>query len=88
MCRLPEPALESVVRLEELTHMVVTHLSPKRMGSLRAVLAQRAKRRPAARLEVILSNPALQLLRTTLGTRAQTFCDDGPFIPALSADAS
>ena len=55
------------MRLEKLTHMVVTHLSPKRIASLKEVLAQRAKRRPAAPLELILSNPALQLLRTTLG---------------------
>ena len=55
------------MRLEKLTHMVVTHLSPKRIGSLREVLALRAKRQPAARLELIMSNPALQLLRTTLG---------------------
>ena len=61
------PTLEGVVRLEQLTHMVVTHLSPKRIASLKEVLAQRAKRRPASRLELILSNPALQLLRTMLG---------------------
>ena len=61
------PTLESVVRLENLTHMVVTHLSPKRIGSLREVLALRAKRQPAARLQLIMSNPALQLLRTSLG---------------------
>jgi len=55
------------VPLEKLTYMVVTHLSPKRIPSLREVLALRAKRKPAARLEVIMSNPALQVFRTTLG---------------------
>ena len=69
---LPVPTLESVVRLEKLTHMVVTHLSPKRIGSLREVLALRAKRQPAAQLELIMSNPALQLLRTSLGMRSWT----------------
>ena len=65
------PTLEGVVRLEQLTHMIVTHLSPKRIALLKEVLAQRAKRQPSARLELILSNPALQLLRTTLGRHRQ-----------------
>ncbi len=66
------------MRLEELTHMVVTHLSPKRIASLKEVLAQRAQRRPAARLELILSNPALQLLRTTLGADSGTLAEAPP----------
>jgi len=70
------PTLESVVPLEKLTHMVVTHLSPKRIPSLRGVLALRAKRQPTARLEVIMSNPALQLFRTTLGMWRQA-CGSG-----------
>lgn len=51
----------------ELTHIIVTHLSPKRIGSLRKLLELRRDRPDAAPLELLLSNPALQLVRSTFG---------------------
>jgi flavorubredoxin len=60
-------ALESVTSVSALTHVVLTHLNPKRIQSLRAVLKKRQQQGDAPPLEVYLSNPALQLLRSSLG---------------------
>lgn len=57
--------------VQQLTHIIVSHLSPKRVGSLRRLLELRQERPAAAPLELLLSNPALQLLRATLGVRVQ-----------------
>ena len=61
------PALEGVVPIGALTHIIVTHLSPKRIGSLRKLLELRRDRPDAVPLELLLSNPALQLVRSTFG---------------------
>jgi len=61
-------ALESVVALKDVRTVVLTHLTPKRMASVKALLAHRARAASGAGpLDVHLSNPALQLLRSSLG---------------------
>jgi hypothetical protein len=61
-------ALESVVALKDMRTVVLTHLTPKRMASVKALLARRARAASGAGpLDVHLSNPALQLLRSSLG---------------------
>ena len=58
--------LQSVVPLDSVSVLVLTHLTPKRLPSLQALLQARGS---AQQLEVHLSNPALQLLRSKLGCR-------------------
>jgi hypothetical protein len=52
------------VDLKSISNLIITHLTPKRMPSLRAFLEERAS---LGQLSIHLSNPALQLLRSTLG---------------------
>ena len=56
--------LQSVVSLDSISTLVLTHLTPKRLASLQAFLQARGTTQP---LEVYLSNPAHQLLRSKLG---------------------
>ena len=58
--------LERTAALQNVRALVLTHLTPKRMPSLKALL-QLLGGRGGARLDVHLSNPALQLLRSSLG---------------------
>ena len=58
--------LQTAVALKDVGGLVLTHLTPKRMPSLRALL-QRLSQARAGSLDVHLSNPALQLLRSSLG---------------------
>ncbi|KAK9827610.1 hypothetical protein WJX81_005946 [Elliptochloris bilobata] len=61
--------LESVVALKDLRTVVITHLTPKRMASFKALLERRARTLfGAGPLDIHLSNPALQLLRSSLGS--------------------
>ncbi len=57
-------ALKERVDLKSISSLVITHLTPKRMPSLKAFLQERAGQ---GNLSIHLSNPALQLLRSTLG---------------------
>lgn len=57
--------LEQTIRLQSLRRIVLTHLTPKRLPSLRALLER--KKAAGGPLDVHLSNPALQLLRSSLG---------------------
>lgn len=57
--------LEQTIPLQSLRRIVVTHLTPKRLPSLRALLLQ--KQAAGGPLDIHLSNPALQLLRSSLG---------------------
>ena len=57
--------LEQTIPLQSLRRIVVTHLTPKRLPSLRALLQW--KQAAGGALDVHLSNPALQLLRSSLG---------------------
>ena len=54
-----------MVPLDSISVLVLTHLTPKRLASLQALLQARGQGAP--QLEVYLSNPALQLLRSKLG---------------------
>ncbi len=61
-------ALESVLALKDLRTVVLTHLTPKRMASIKALLECRSRALSGAGpLDIHLSNPALQLLRSSLG---------------------
>ena len=61
-------ALESVLALKDLRTVVLTHLTPKRMASVKALLERRSPALfGAGPLDMYLSNPALQLLRSSLG---------------------
>lgn len=56
--------LQSIVSLDSISTLVLTHLTPKRLPTLQALLQARGTSQP---LEVYLSNPAHQLLRSKLG---------------------
>ena len=66
--------LEQAVALQSVTALVLTHLTPKRMPSLKALL-QLLGSRGGAPLDIHLSNPALQLLRSSLGASSQPYGD-------------
>ena len=54
--------------LRDVRTVVLTHLTPKRMASLKALLERRGRALfGAGPLDIHLSNPALQLLRSSLG---------------------
>ena len=59
-------ALKERVDLKSISNLVITHLTPKRLPSLKAFLQERAGQ---GSLSIHLSNPALQLLRSTFGER-------------------
>ena len=52
------------MQLSSISALVITHLTPRRIASLKEVLKRRAGASP--QLEVYLSNPALQALRSNL----------------------
>ena len=56
-------ALKDRVDLKSIRTLIITHLTPKRTASLRAFLLARG----GQGLSIHLSNPALQLLRSTFG---------------------
>lgn len=58
-------ALGSKIKLQAVTGLVLTHLTPKRLPTLIEVLKQITS--PNGTLKVYLSNPAMQLLRSSLG---------------------
>ena len=71
--------LEQTIPLQSLRRIVVTHLTPKRLPSLRALLER--KQAAGGPLDIHLSNPALQLLRSSLGELPA-------LLPLLPANAS
>ena len=68
-CLLAE--LESEGGLAAITDLIVTHLSPQRMTSLRAFLAARAANPRAPKLRVHLSVPAGRVLAAGVGADAE-----------------
>lgn len=56
-------ALKDRVDLKSIRTLIITHLTPKRTASLKAFLSARG----GQGLSIHLSNPALQLLRSTFG---------------------
>lgn len=60
-------ALTQKVPVEKISALVITHLTPRRVDSLKRILRLRAEHSP--KLEVYLSNPGLQALSSILGMR-------------------
>ena len=57
------------MELQRVSAVVLTHLTPKRMPSLRALLQRLGGQQRTQPLDIHLSNPALQLLRSSLGAQ-------------------
>ncbi len=75
--------LEQTIPLQSLRRIVLTHLTPKRLPSLRMLLER--KKEAGGPLDVHLSNPALQLLRSSLGRPlfCSSFCNIALYRPLL-----
>ena len=58
-------ALQEAVSIGSIKALVITHLTPRRVDSLVQLLKLRAGQ--STKLEVFLTNPALQALQTLLG---------------------
>ncbi|GLC37163.1 hypothetical protein PLESTB_000986800 [Pleodorina starrii] len=71
----------SLPSLDSLTHLILTQLDTKALPSLEALLAARKAAAPpsAAPLTVVLSNPALRLLQSSLGEKA----DKAPLLSSV-----
>ena len=61
-------ALERFISLKEIQHLVVTHLTPKHVTSIKTFLNKRNDGGDASQLQITLSNPARQVLMSTMGT--------------------
>ncbi|KAG2453394.1 hypothetical protein HYH02_001618 [Chlamydomonas schloesseri] len=74
-------ALEKQTPLTSLTHIILTHLDSKAIPSLELLLQRRLAAGPApgSSLQVVLSNPALRLLQTTIGEKA----DKAPLLSSI-----
>ena len=57
-------ALERFISLSEISHLVLSHFSPKEVPSVKAFLQ---KRKGGAELQISLSNPAMQVLKQNMG---------------------
>lgn len=57
-------ALERFISLSDIKYLVISHLSPKRVPSFKAFLQ---KRKGGSELQVALSNPAMQVLKSNMG---------------------
>lgn len=67
---LPPPAasaVSSLTPLTEVTHLVITHLSPKAINALEKVIRAMTEGRTAAKPKLVLSNLALRLLQASWG---------------------
>lgn len=60
-------SLERFISLKEIQHLVVTHLTPKHVTSIKAFLEKRNAGGNASQLQITLSNPAKQVLMSTMG---------------------
>jgi hypothetical protein len=69
---LSVPALRAEVPLNELSHIIITHLGPNRFPTLKAVLEEALQGRPAGSpLKLVVTNPAKSALQKGLaGTQA------------------
>lgn len=67
MCAFPVPALRNEVAPKDLTHIIITHLGPNRFPTLKAVLEEALKGRPAGSpLKLVVTNPAKAALQKGL----------------------
>ena len=67
-CECAVSALERFISLKEIQHLVVTHLTPKHVTSIKTFLNKRNDGGDASQLQITLSNPARQVLMSTMGT--------------------
>lgn len=63
-------ALEAQLPLTQIKTIVVTHLSPQALPTLEKLMTRLLQQAPDATVTVVLTNPALRLLQTTLGEKA------------------
>ncbi|MEW5312660.1 MAG: hypothetical protein WDW38_004276 [Sanguina aurantia] len=65
-------ALSSLTPPSSLTHIIITQLDPKAIPTLEALLRTcQAGRTSDAKLQVVLSNPALRLLQSAMGEKPE-----------------
>ena len=67
-------SLERFISLKEIQHLVVTHLTPKHVTSIKAFLEKRNAGGDASQLQITLSNPAKQVLISTMGMTPLLLC--------------
>ena len=60
-------ALERFISLKDIEHLLLTNLTPKHVQSLKALLKKRDESGSASQLQITLSNPAKQVLKSTMG---------------------
>lgn len=60
-------ALERFISLKDIQHLVVTHLTPKHVTSIKTFLNKRNTGGDVSQLQITLSNPARQVLMSTMG---------------------
>lgn len=71
---LSVPALRAEVPLNELSHIIVTHLGPNRFPTLKVVLEEALQGRTAGNpLKLVVTNPAKAALQKGLAGAARTF---------------
>lgn len=63
-------ALERFVSLQDIQHLVITQLTPKNVPSIKALLKARNTSDGSSQLQITLSNPAKQILKSTMGMDA------------------
>lgn len=59
-------ALERFISLRDIQHLVVTQLTPKHVPSIKAFLQRRNTSDNVSQLQITLSNPAKQVLKSTM----------------------
>lgn len=73
-CVCAVSALERFISLKEIQHLVVTHLTPKHVTSIKTFLNKRNAGGDASQLQITLSNPARQVLMSTMGMNYDPSC--------------
>ena len=68
LCSSAVAELERFISLKDIDHLVVTQLAPKNVASIKAFLQRRNTSDSASQLQITLSNPARQVLKSTMGT--------------------
>lgn len=67
-------SLERFISLKDIQHLVVTHLTPKHVTSIKAFLEKRNAGSNVSQLQITLSNPAKQVLMSTMGMANILLC--------------
>lgn len=66
-CFFSVAALSEAVPLSSLSHIIITQLDPKSIPTLQLLLSKVKEAGPAVKPTLVLSNPALRLLQSTMG---------------------